>query len=74
MNTVVKSTEYKWLEALAQTIEDIFNGLKERAVKSIKFIHTYRFELTLTDIVACLVLLSVYVLFFALPMPPCVDN
>lgn len=74
MNTVVNPTASQWIGATAQTIEDIFNSLKEQALNSIKFIHTHRFELALMAIVAFFVLFSVYVLFFAPPMPPCVDG
>lgn len=74
MYTVVNPTRNQCLKAPAQTIEDTFNGLNERMANSIKIVHTYRFELTLAAIAAFFVLFSIYILFYAPPVPPCVDG
>lgn len=64
MNTVVNSLETHWLEAVAETIDETFIYLKEQIINGLRFIHTYRLEMTLTALATFFVLFSIYVISY----------
>ncbi len=73
METLQISATNQQLKAVVQNMENTLDGIQARLVRTLQFIIAYRVELALLAVSSFFVMLLIYTLFFAPPMPPCKD-
>jgi len=73
METLLKPTAVQLIENAAQTVNQTIKGVKERIVKSTKLAFTIPIETIIISVALLTIILAMYALLFAPPMPPCKD-